>query len=77
VSGGPRTWLVSLAGSAGILGVPLSAQASHPAPGSEVPWMLLLVAAVLIFVAAWVLTVFFDRRQKRRSTTPESREPLR
>jgi drug/metabolite transporter (DMT)-like permease len=74
VSGSPRPWLVSLGGSVGILGVPMSAQASHPKPGSEVPWVLLLVAGVLIFAAAWALTVYFERRQKGRSTAPESRE---
>jgi hypothetical protein len=68
VSGSPRTWLVSLGGGVGILGVPMSAQASHPKPGSEVPWVLLLAAGLLIFAAAWVLTVFFERRQKRRSS---------
>ncbi len=69
MSGSPRTWLVSLGGSVGILGVPMSAQASHPKPGSEVPWVLLLVGAVAVFAAAWVLTVFFERRQKRRESS--------
>jgi hypothetical protein len=68
VSGSPRTWLVSLGGGVGILGVPMRAQASHPKPGSEVPWVLLLAAGLLIFAAAWALTVFFERRQKRRSS---------
>ena len=77
MSGCPRTWLVSLGGSVGILGVPMTAQASHPKPGSEVPWILLLVAGVLIFAAAWVLTVYFERRQKGRSTAPPSRESSR
>jgi drug/metabolite transporter (DMT)-like permease len=69
VSSSPRTWLVSLGGSVGILGVPMTAQASHPKPGSEVPWVLLLVGAVAVFAAAWVLTVFFERRQKRRESS--------
>jgi drug/metabolite transporter (DMT)-like permease len=66
VRGGPRTWLVALGGSVAILGVPMTAQASHPKPGSEVPWVLLLIAAVVVFAAAWALTVFFERRQKTR-----------
>lgn len=77
MNGGPRTWLVSLGGSMGILGVPMTAQASHPKPGSEVPWALLLVAGVVIFAAAWALTVYFERRQKGRSTAPDSRESSR
>jgi hypothetical protein len=31
-----------------------------------VPWVLLLIAAVVVFAAAWALTVFFERRQKTR-----------
>lgn len=77
MNGGPRTWLVSLGGIVGVLGVPMTAQASHPKPGSEVPWVLLLVAGVVIFAAAWALTVYFERRQKGRSTAPDSRESSR
>jgi len=47
-----------------VLGTPATARASHPKPGSEVPWVLLLVAAVVVFAAAWVLTVFFERRSR-------------
>ena len=68
MSGGARTWLVSLGGTASALAVPLAAHAAHPKPGSDVPWMLLLVAGVLVFVAAWGLTIYFERRQKRQGS---------
>lgn len=77
MNGGPRTWLVSLGGIVGVLGAPMTAHASHPKPGSEVPWVLLIVAGVAIFAAAWVLTVYFERRQKGRSPASESRENAR
>jgi hypothetical protein len=66
VSGGARTWLSALGGILAVVGVPLAAEASHPKPGSDVPWLLLIIAAVAVFVAAWVLTVYFERRQKGR-----------
>jgi hypothetical protein len=77
VSGGTRTWLSSLGGTLAVLGVPFVAEASHPKPGSEVPWGLLIVAAVAVFAAAWGLTVYFERRQKGRSNPSESREQTR
>jgi len=77
VSGRLRTRLVCLSCTAVVLGIPATARASHPKPGSEVPWVLLLVAAVVVFAAAWVLTVFFERRQKQRSHTRESHERSR
>ena len=66
MSGDARTWTVSVGCGLGILAVPLRAHASHPQPGSEVPWLLFLVAGVLVFAAAWGLTVFFERRQRGR-----------
>lgn len=71
MSGGAWTWLLSLGGVFGILGVPITAEASHPKPGSEVPWVLLIVAAVVVFAAAWGLTVYFERRQRARSEPRE------
>lgn len=77
MSGGPRTWLTSLGGTVAVLGAPIAAEASHPKPGSDVPWVLLIIAAVAVFVAAWVLTVYFERRHKGRSNTSEPREQTR
>ena len=74
MSGGVTTWLRALGGILGVLGVPIAAEASHPKPGSDVPWVWLIIAAVVVFAAAWVLTVYFERRQKTRSTVPEPRE---
>jgi hypothetical protein len=76
VSAAAKAWLRSL-GGASVLGVPATAQAAHPGPGSEVPWVLILVAAVLVFAGAWVLTVYFERRQKTRSSTAGAREEPR
>jgi hypothetical protein len=74
VSGGRGPWLLALGGALAVLAVPMSAHAAHPKPGSEVPWMLLLAAGVLVFAAAWGLTVFFERRHKPRAPAPGSRE---
>ena len=75
MSGGAGTWLVTLGGTVAVLGVPIVAEAEHPKPGSEVPWTLLLVAAVVVFAAAWLLTGYFERRQKARPS--ETREHTR
>jgi len=77
MSRGRRAWLVSLGVGLGVLGLPVTAQANHPGPGSDVPWVGLLVALVLLLAAAWWLTVFFERRQKGRSEAPGSRESSR
>jgi hypothetical protein len=56
----------------------MTAQAHHDRPGSDVPWFLVLVVAfVLVFGAAWALSVFFERRQRGGSHGPQSRENSR
>lgn len=35
------------------------------------PWLLLIIAAVLVFAAAWALTIYFEDRGKRRSEPRE------
>lgn len=77
MSGGARTWLSSLGGTVAVLGVPIAAEANHPKPGSGVPWLLFIIAAVAVFVAAWVLTVYFERRHKGQANASEPREQTR